>query len=117
VLEIAPGWHIQAHTPADPALIASDLEAVPAAGTGGGGTELRRVVYPPGQRLGGGSTTESEPAGPTEPMGQPPAVYTGRVEISGELRAGAEGGRLRLIYQVCDESRCLPRVEREIPIG
>ena len=114
VLDIAPGWHIQAHSTGDPLLVATALEAaapqgmaeeeVPAGAanaqaatdTGAGmWTELRKVIYP------------GEP---------PPAVYAGRVEITGEVRAAPAGGRLRLIYQACDEGRCLPRVEREIPI-
>jgi uncharacterized protein YyaL (SSP411 family) len=127
VLEIAPGWHIQAHTPADPSLIPTALEAVPAAGAGAKGTELRRLVYPPAKLPGDGPAAEGEPAGPAAAGAQgeaagpsaPPlaAVYTGRVEITGELRAGAQGGRLRLVYQACDEARCLPRVELEIPVG
>ena len=38
-----------------------------------------------------------------------PSVYSGRVEITGEV---SEGGRLTLTYQACEEARCLPPVER-----
>jgi uncharacterized protein YyaL (SSP411 family) len=131
VLEIAPGWHIQAHEPADPSLNPTELAAVPTAAAGAGPspdwTELRRLIYPPAKLLADASRAEGEPAGlaaagaqaePAEPSAPPlAAVYAGRVEITGELRAAAQGGRLRLVYQACDEARCLPRVELEIPVG
>jgi hypothetical protein len=42
---------------------------------------------------------------------EPLSVYSGRVEIEGEVSGG---GRLVLQYQACDEARCLPPVEREL---
>ncbi len=40
-------------------------------------------------------------------------VYAGRVRIEGEIEAGARAA-VRLVYQACDESRCLPPVTREV---
>jgi uncharacterized protein YyaL (SSP411 family) len=91
VLEIAPGWHIQ--TP----LVA----AAP-------GAELRAVAYPTRQSVAGVPDAGEEPL---------PATYAGRVEITGELRAPAAEGHLRLAYQACDDARCLPPVERQIPLS
>jgi hypothetical protein len=45
-------------------------------------------------------------------------VHEGSVRIEGRLRP-AQGGppRLRLGYQVCDATRCLPAVTRELAPG
>jgi uncharacterized protein YyaL (SSP411 family) len=40
------------------------------------------------------------------------AVYTGRVRIEGEVESGVDA--VRLTYQACDDSRCLPPVTREV---
>jgi hypothetical protein len=42
---------------------------------------------------------------------EPISVYSGRVEITGEV---SEGGRMVVVYQACDEGRCLPPVERAV---
>ncbi|HEX9940804.1 MAG TPA: DUF255 domain-containing protein [Thermoanaerobaculia bacterium] len=91
VLEIAPGWHLQANPATEPYLVATEVRA-----EGGG---LRNVRYPEGEPL------------PSRLSHEPIAVYTGRVEITGEV-SGAE--RLSLTYQPCDETRCLPPVTRAL---
>ncbi|HEV8631538.1 MAG TPA: DUF255 domain-containing protein [Thermoanaerobaculia bacterium] len=93
-LRIAAGWHIGAGE-APPPLQWTRLEAAHG--------ELRAVAFPPPSR-----TLDSLAATPVP-------VWEGEVEIAGELRAAAETGpRLRLTYQPCDESRCLPPVTVEV---
>jgi hypothetical protein len=88
-LEIAPGWHLQANPATEKYLVATEIRAE--------GGELRNVRYPEGERF------------PSRYSQQPIAVYSGRIEITGEV-AGTE--RLSLTYQPCDEARCLPPVTR-----
>jgi hypothetical protein len=94
VLEIEPGWHLQANPASEAFLVPTELAAE--------GAELRNVRYPPGE--------------PWQPgfVHQPIAVYGGQAELTGEAKGK---GRLLLTYQACDESRCLPPVTREVEIG
>lgn len=92
VLEIAPGWHLQAHPASEPYLVATEVQAE-------GECKLRNLRYPEGEPL------------PSRFSQQPIAVYTGMAEITGEA-SGTE--RLSLSYQPCDETRCLPPVRRAI---
>jgi uncharacterized protein len=91
ILEIAPGWHLQAHPASEPYLVATEI-------SGDDGT-LRNLRYPEGERL------------PSRFSQQPIAVYTGRVEIMGEV---SSKGPLTLTYQPCDDARCLPPVRRAL---
>ncbi|HWM91176.1 MAG TPA: DUF255 domain-containing protein [Thermoanaerobaculia bacterium] len=95
VLEVAPGWHIQANP-------ASEEFLVPTEVTAEGGAEVRGLRYPEGEEVEAGF------AG-----GQPLAVYGGRVEIAGEVSGS---GRLVVRFQPCDDSRCLPPVERAVAV-
>ena len=88
-LEIAPGWHLQANPASEPYLVPTEV------GGGGGGRGTCAI------RKGSGSS----PATRKEAI----AVYSGRVEITGEV---SSGGKLALTYQPCDEARCLPPVTR-----
>jgi uncharacterized protein len=90
-LEIAPGWHVQANPASEPYLVATAVEAV--------GGELRNLRYPAGEAF---ASRYSQ---------QPIAVYSGRIEIAGEVAATK---RLAVTYQICDEGRCLPPVRREL---
>jgi uncharacterized protein YyaL (SSP411 family) len=90
-LEIAAGWHLQANP-------ASEAYLVPTAVTAEGG-ELRNLGYPAGQPVTAAFAHE------------PLSVYTGRVEIRGEV-SGTAG--LMIKYQACDDTRCLPPVERTV---
>ncbi|HEY0554153.1 MAG TPA: DUF255 domain-containing protein [Thermoanaerobaculia bacterium] len=89
-LEIASGWHLQANPASEPYLVATEVRAE----TG----EVRNVIYPDGERFESRYSKEAI------------AVYSGTVEIAGEV----SGGRAILIYQACDEGRCLPPVTRKL---
>ena len=97
-LAIAPGWHINANPAGADFLVPTEVR--------GQGLELREVRYPPGEPVRLGFQEEPLP------------VYQGTVVIEGEIAAGAggvggSGGSLILIYQPCDETRCLPPVTEE----
>jgi hypothetical protein len=92
---VEPGWHLQANPASEEFLVPTTLRAV--------GAELREVRYPEGHRL------ESR-------ISDHLAVYDGTIEITGEVGHVEHGGRLVLAFQVCDDSRCLPEVEREVSI-
>jgi uncharacterized protein YyaL (SSP411 family) len=90
-LDIRGGWHVNANPASLDYLIPTRVEGA-----------LRRVSYPPGQRL-------RFPFAPDEI-----AVYTGRATIRGEI---APAGRaLQLTYQPCDDRRCLPPVHATVPL-
>jgi uncharacterized protein len=88
VLEIARGWHLQANPASEPYLVPTEVKG-----------EVREVIYPRGELVAAAFAEE------------PLSVYTGRVEIAGEVGGT---GRVALTYQACDDSRCLPPVTREI---
>ncbi len=91
-VDIAAGWHVSAHGADGRTAVPTELVA--------GGAELRHVSYPPG----------SEHRGIW--------IYSGRFEITGELRSAGEAApRLILRYQPCDAARCLPPVEIETGLG
>jgi len=93
-LAIEPGWHLNANPASEPFLVPTALE--------GRGLELRNLRYPPGEPLH--MAFEEKPL----------AAYAGRVDLAGELKGS---GSLVLTYQPCDDTRCLPPVEREIAVG
>ncbi len=93
-LAVEPGWHLNANPASEPFLVPTALA--------GRGLELRNLRYPAGEPLRMGFEEK------------PLAAYAGRVELAGELQGT---GSLVLTYQPCDETRCLPPVEREIGIG
>ncbi len=90
-LEIAPGWHLQANPASQEYLVPTAVHAEDG--------DVRNVVYPAGEVVK--AAFEEEPL----------AVYSGRVEITGEVGGT---GRVVVRYQVCDDSRCLPPVTREV---
>ena len=94
-LEIAAGWHVNANPASQEFLIPTAVEAADG--------EVRAVAYPEGERFRFAFAEDEL------------AVYSGTVEIPGELRV-ADGARLRVTYQPCDDERCLPPVTREIPV-
>jgi uncharacterized protein len=85
-LTIAPGWHLNANPPADPALVPTTVAAE--------GARLRDVAYPAGDW----------------------PFYEGEAQIAGTLAADAPDARLVVTYQPCDESRCLPPVRIELAV-
>ena len=93
VLDIAPGWHLQANPASEPYLVPTEVQG-----------PVRNARYPEGERLQSRFSQEAI------------SVYSGRVEITGEFTGttAGDGRRLTLTYQPCDDSRCLPPVTREI---
>jgi hypothetical protein len=91
---IAPGLHINSHTPREDYLIPTAL-SIP----DGAGVRLAEASYPPG----------SDFALPIDPQTKL-SVYTGEFVIQARIVA-APGDHLmeaKLRYQACDQSACLP---------
>jgi DsbC/DsbD-like thiol-disulfide interchange protein len=91
---IAPGLHINSHTPSEDELIPTTL-SIPE----GSGVRLDRAVYPPG-------TEFTLPIDPKTKL----SVYTGEFIIQARIVA-APGDHLveaRLRYQACDNNACMP---------
>ncbi len=101
-LEIAEGWHINAHEPGA-TLIPTTLRVEPPPGF-----EVGAIEYPPAENVVLGF------AG-AEPL----SVYTGTVRfrvpltVSGELTPAGSRFRAELRYQACDDTRCLRPAETE----
>ncbi|HSK77751.1 MAG TPA: protein-disulfide reductase DsbD domain-containing protein, partial [Thermoanaerobaculia bacterium] len=83
--------HLQANPASEEFLVPTEVRAE--------GGEVRNVRYPEGEKTQA-SFLEA-----------PLSVYSGRVEIEGEISGP---GKIVLVYQACDEARCLPPVEREL---
>jgi hypothetical protein len=96
-LSIREGWHVNAHPASLPSLVATAVDP--------GRGQLRGVRYPPGEPLRSELSSDSI------------AVYTGEVEVEGEVEMGDGAPSVRLTYQPCDEARCLPPVTLEIPLA
>lgn len=106
VLEIAPGYHINANKVLDPYLIPTEIEAqFPAA------FRILETVYPPGR-------LEQFPF-----AAHKLAVYDGRVTLRLRAEAGAEAPlgeqnlSLLLHYQACNSTACLPPVKLPIVVS
>ncbi len=96
-LRIAPGLHVNAHTPGVRGLVGLEVEV-----TGGRGVRAA-VDYPRGEAYTGGAVDES--------LGGPLMVHTGVVRLPvrlsrapGEAWAGAP--RLMVTWQACDDAAC-----------
>jgi hypothetical protein len=91
---VAPGLHINSHTPKDEFLIPTTF-SIP----DGSGVRLETATYPPG-------TVMALPVDPTTKL----SVYTGEFIIQARIVAPA-GNHLvqgQLHYQACDQNQCLP---------
>lgn len=88
-LDIAPGWHVNAHPASLPFLVPTRVSAA----------HVRAVRYPVGETLR--SALGSDPL----------RVYAGQVHIACELRADAATQALEVGFQPCDETRCLAAVQ------
>jgi len=87
-LEIRGGFHVNGHVPDDPSLVPTTVKGVLG--------DVREVKYPH-----------------AEPADEGPTGYRGRVRIEGEIeRRGGGASSVELVYQACDDSRCLPPVAR-----
>jgi uncharacterized protein YyaL (SSP411 family) len=92
-LDIHRGFHVNPHPADDPKLVATSVTGVLG--------KLRNVRYPEPERAGGG-----------------PPVWRGRVRIEGEIEhRGAGAAAVEVVYQACDEGRCLPPVSRLVRLG
>ena len=91
---IAPGLHINSHTPRQEELIPTTL-TIPV----GSGVRLDGAVYPPG-------TDFTLPLDPTTKL----SVYSGEFTIQARIVAapGDHFVEARLRYQACDNNACMP---------
>ncbi len=96
-LVIEPGWHLNANPASAEFLVPTLVEAE--------GARLQEIVYPAGHKV--------KMAYGDAPL----AIYSGTVEIEGELLEETETARLMLTYQACDENRCLPPITRLAVVG
>jgi Disulphide bond corrector protein DsbC len=99
---IAPGFHINSHTPKEKFLIPTAL-SVPE----GVGVRLESASYPEGKEY-------VLPADPTTKLN----VFTGEFAIEAKLTA-TPGNHLveaKLRYQACDETQCMPPKTITVPI-
>jgi hypothetical protein len=91
---VAPGLHINSHTPSEPELIPATF-SIPA----GSGVRLDGVIYPPGADF-------TLPLDPTTKL----SVYSGEFIL--QARIVAEPGNhlveARLRCQACDNNACMP---------
>ena len=87
-LQIREGWHVNANPASSPYLIATEVQ----------GDDVRNIVYPKGELLELSFTDDVI------------AVYSGAVKLSGE----SSQDQLVLVYQACDDTRCLSPVEKTL---
>ena len=90
-LVVKPGWHINANPASSPYLIPTEIQGA-----------VRNVSYPSGKSMTFAFSKE------------PLSVYEGEVAIELEAERGAT--ELTLVYQACDETRCLSPVSRKLPL-
>jgi uncharacterized protein YyaL (SSP411 family) len=88
-LVVRGGWHINANPASSPYLIPTEIQG-----------DVRDVSYPPGKSMTFAFSKE------------PLAVYDGEVEIAFE--ADGDATDVTLVYQACDDTRCLSPVSREL---
>jgi DsbC/DsbD-like thiol-disulfide interchange protein len=91
---VAPGRHINSHTPSEEALIPTTI-TIPE----GSGVSLEKAAYPPGTKF----------VLPIEP-GPKLSVYTGEFVIRARIvtAAGEHMVEAKLRYQACDTNSCMP---------
>ena len=86
-LQIREGWHVNANPASSPYLIPTEVRG-----------DVSNVVYPDGEHLELSFTDDAI------------AVYSGAVKLSGE----SSGNKVVLVYQACDDTRCLSPVEKTL---
>ena len=91
-LTIREGWHVNANPPSFKYLIPTEVQG-----------DVRNVRYPEGETF---KFSFSDAA---------LSVYSGSISIRGEVDPGVSD--LRLVYQACDDTRCLAPVEKAIPLS
>jgi uncharacterized protein YyaL (SSP411 family) len=94
-MRILEGWHVNAHPASFATLVGTDVQEWRG--------RIRGARYPPGEVLG------------HLPSGESIRVYRGHVTIEGEIDplAGETPG-VRVVYQACDEARCLAPTTLEV---
>jgi uncharacterized protein YyaL (SSP411 family) len=88
-LEIRDGWHVNANPASSEYLIPTRVDG-----------DVRGVSYPPGERFKFQFADEALD------------VYSGVTKIRGEV--GSEENGLELVYQACDDRRCLPPATKSL---
>jgi hypothetical protein len=99
---VAPGLHINSHTPSDKFLIATTFTV-----GGSEGVQLAAASYPAGESM----TLASDPNTRL-------SVYTGEFVIHAQI-VSAAGNHLaqgKLHYQACDRNECMPPKTITVPI-
>ncbi len=99
---VAPGLHINSHTPSDKFLIATTFSVA-----GSDGVQLAAASYPAGESI----TLASDPSTRL-------SVYTGEFVIHAQI-VSAVGNHLaqgKLHYQACDRNQCMPPRTITVPI-
>jgi hypothetical protein len=99
---VAPGLHINSHTPSDEFMIATTFSIANSQGV-----ELAAASYPAGESI----TLASDPKTRL-------SVYTGEFVIHAKI-VSASGNHLaqgRLHYQACDRNQCMPPKTIAVPI-
>jgi hypothetical protein len=87
ILNVKAGWHVNANPASSPYWIPTEIRGMGV-----------RAAYPPGKSLTFAFSDE------------PLLVYDGEVRIEGQ----AEEASLTLVYQACDDTRCLAPVSRAL---
>ena len=90
-LVVKGGWHINANPASSPYLIPTEIQG-----------NVRNVSYPPGKSMTFAFSKE------------PLSVYDGEVSI--ELEPERDATELTLVFQACDDTRCLSPVSRKLPL-
>lgn len=99
---VAPGLHINSHTPSDEFLIATTFSIANSAGV-----QLAAASYPAGESM----SLASDPSTKL-------SVYTGDFVIHAQI-VSAPGNHLaqgKLHYQACDRNQCMPPKTITVPI-
>lgn len=104
-LRIAPGWHVNANTPADEYLIPTTVAFAPPAGV-----LVGAVTWPPPEERRLAFSGEA-----------PLRLYSGTVRLVAPLSGVAAPGALPLVatvrYQACNDTVCLPPRTVEVAAG
>ncbi|HLE22198.1 MAG TPA: protein-disulfide reductase DsbD domain-containing protein, partial [Vicinamibacteria bacterium] len=88
---IREGWHVNAHPASLRYLIPTEVRG-----------DVRKLTYPEGEDFKFAFSEESL------------SVYSDTVSIRGEI--DPQESELRLVYQACDDRRCLAPVDKTIPV-
>jgi hypothetical protein len=102
--EIEPGWHVQSHSPSREELVATEVRIPRNSRVAAG-----EVSYPAGEEI--------------EVGGEKLRVYSGGkrimipVSVAGNAAAGDVSIPLEVVYQPCDDRRCLAPVRTDLAVG